>query len=212
MCVCVSQIKKPSCHKHTFSVFFPFSCQSRTILYPKHTHAHTPVCIPCIIIPYVHTVLWGAADDSGGGERKNNADTALSSVMAPQATCLSGLLCAASLSFITGHDGLHQLILTEQETIISLSASLSVRLILSTSICHVTHLYTCRISVWFGSSLTKEWYWQDRVQIPVHHSKQCFNPSSSTMCSNGKPVSFDHVAALVIFDLITSIEINTYPL
>lgn len=75
------------------------------------------------------------------GERKNNAYAALSSVMAPQAPCLSGLLCAASLSFITGHDGLHQLILTEQETSSScLSASLAVSLILSTSVCLTCHI------------------------------------------------------------------------
>ncbi len=76
---------------------------------------------------------------------ENNADTAFSSVMAPQAPCLSGLLWAASMSFITGHDGLHQLILSEQATIISLSVCpyLSDCFSVHLSICHVTFLYTC---------------------------------------------------------------------
>lgn len=111
---------------------------TRTAHYHMHMHTHF---IPCVISPLAHThtpFCWAR------GERKDNADTALSSVMAPQAPRLSGLLCAASLSLITGHDGLHQLIPTEEETnhlSVCLSASLSVRLILSSSLHRPCHIF-----------------------------------------------------------------------
>ena len=75
--------------------------------------------------------------------------------MAPQALSLSGLLCVASLSFITAHDGLHQLTLTEQESIISLSSRFLICRTDSQYVClHV--MSRCRISGWYGLSVPKK--------------------------------------------------------
>lgn len=90
--------------------------------------------------------------------------------MAPRAPFLSGLLCAAGVSIITGHDGPHQLILTEQETFTSLSFSLLPQRICLSVMPHF--LYACRISAWFGSSLTKGWYCGTKAEVPVYYHKQ----------------------------------------
>lgn len=114
--------------------------------------------------------LRDAAVDGEGCDRENNADTAPSSVMAPQAPCFSRFLCSASLSFIKGHDGLHPLILTKQETLTSphFSSSLFSRPFLSLSSDHVTicmraAYYHCFVhvcqkigAVWYKGSAVAE--------------------------------------------------------
>lgn len=134
---------------------------------------------------------------------------ALSSVMAPKAPCLSGLLCAASLSFITGHDRLHQLILTEQETIIPLSVSLLPSSVRHNSRVHVvSHCRTrAGISVRFRFTPNKmiaycgapagargeapiRRHKQARVLIPVAGKKKkklCQRTQSVTF-TGGKPI------------------------
>lgn len=103
---------------------------------------------------YLYAPFWCVAEKV----RVSNADAVLfPPVMTPQALCLSGLLCATSLSFITGHDGLHQLILAEQETFTSPLRYLSLCFSAHLSICHVTFMHLCRISAWFGSRLTRGW-------------------------------------------------------
>lgn len=52
----------------------------------------------------------GCTVDGREAEEKDSGDRTLSLVMA---LCLSGLLCAASLSLITGCDGIHQHMPTE---------------------------------------------------------------------------------------------------
>lgn len=106
--------------------------------------------VPCVICPLNMSVGWGCTVAGREGEGKNYRDRALSSVMSP---CLPGLLCAASLSLITGCDGIHQRMPTEWETIISLSVCLLVCQTDSQSICPFVHafLYMCRISGWFDT-------------------------------------------------------------
>lgn len=122
-----------------------------SVLY-HHTHVLSQVFVVSCVVSHSACTLRNAAVDGEGCERENNADTALSPVMAPQAPCFSRFLCLASLSFITGHDGLHQLILTEQQTFTSVHFSLLPYF----SDCFSVHLYimlqflyVCSILPWF---------------------------------------------------------------
>lgn len=90
-------------------------------------------------------------------------------------------LCAASRSFITGHDGLHQLVLTKQGVNISLSFSLLPYL--STIVDLSSHIFVHMQDL----SLTKVWYCgpnvlsatitQEVLQTSAIHQTFCHGPS-----------------------------------
>lgn len=142
-----------------------------------HSHVYYPMCSHFFYTQRCERLLANA-----GRGVKNNADAALFSVMAPEATCLSGLLCAASPSFITGHDGLYHLTLG-QETFTSPSPSLLTYLSACFSvhqpISHVTFLSTCRIS------LTKAWCCRTKLKTSLsppqlNQLNSFFDPHSRT--------------------------------
>lgn len=122
-----------------------------------------------------HTVLWGAAVDGGRGERKNNADTALFlSNGSPGSLPLRAFMCSQSVFHYRTWwpTSAHTYWARDNHLSVCLLPYLSDSFWVHLSVCHVTCLYTCRISVLFGKKRLVLWYTGsaphiDRVLIPV---------------------------------------------